>query len=565
MLNYVKPIKHLGLSVLLPGMQSNIIKLLIISIATAVIALIAMQYYWVHSSLELQKEEFGRDVSEALKSVSDYLTRYEAASSIKAQEQDRFLFIDVDAEEKINRAGGDTSYEYKMTEHYIRQGNQLQVSISQERHGIEISRTEELRESKIPAFGKDSDSDDDTWGFGSSGIQPYRGISLNKELQRQIKHNNAYIGEIEKSLRRVNYLEKLENRIDSLFLDSLLHLALYERGVHTPFEFGVFDSEGSFRFGNKSAPSEKLTESTYRTRLFKNDLGGKPGFLKLYFPRERGFILRSTFSMLLTSVFVVLAIIYIFYWTVKAIITQKKNSEIKNDFINNMTHELKTPISTISLAVEVLNDPAMSENKSLLTRYLGMIDEENKRLGMLVEEVLQSAALDRNTFKLKPEPLDMAILITEVVGKMDIKVKERKGALALIIDPVGDYAFSGDRVHLTNVLYNLIDNAIKYSSGNPEIKIELLNVVNTIAIRVSDNGIGIAQEHLKKVFEKLYRVPTGNLHDVKGFGLGLNYVKTIVTRHQGSVDVKSVLGKGSTFSIYFPREVKKINSPEKEK
>lgn len=545
-------------------MQSNIIKLLIISIATAVIALIAMQYYWVNSSLELRKEEFGRNVSDALKSVSNYLMRYEAASSIKAQEQDRFLFIDENAEEKINIAGGDTSYEYKMTEHYVRQGDELQISISQEEEGIEISSSEEIRERKIPAFGQDKDSDVDIWGFGSAGVQPYKGISLNKELKRQIGHNKAYIGEIEKSLRRINSLEKLEDRIDSLFLDSLLHLALYERGVHTHFEFGVFDGEGTFRFGNKNVPSSKLQESTYKTRLFKNDLVGKPGFLKLYFPKERGFVLRSTFSMLLTSGFVVLAIIYIFYWTVKAIITQKKNSEIKNDFINNMTHELKTPISTISLAVEVLNDPTMSSNKNLLTRYLGMINEENKRLGMLVEEVLQSAALDRNAFKLKHEPIDMGSLVTEVVGKMDIKVRERKGAVELDIDPTGEYFFSGDRVHLTNVLYNLMDNAIKYSREAPQIKIEVLNVVNTIAIRVSDNGIGIAQEHVKKVFEKLYRVPTGNLHDVKGFGLGLNYVKTIVTRHQGSVDIKSVLGKGSTFSIYLPKEIKKINSPELE-
>ncbi len=524
-----------------------------------------MQYYWVHSSLELRKEEFGRNVSDALKSVSDYLMRHEAASMIKAQEQNRYYFIDENAEEKILLAGGDTTYEYMMVEQFERSGDQVKISIREEKDGMEVSTTEELRDRKLPAFGEDKNDGNETWAFGSGGTQPYQAISLNKEMQKRIEKNKAYVGEIEKSLRVVNSNEKLEDRIDSLFLDSILHLALYERGVHTNFEFGVFDAEGVFRFGNKNVPSGKLEESMYKTRLFKNDLTGKPGFLKVYFPKEKGFVLRSTFSMLLTSAFVVLAIIYIFYWTVKAIITQKKNSEIKNDFINNMTHELKTPISTISLAVEVLNDPTMSENKSLLNRYLGMINEENKRLGMLVEEVLQSAALDRSAFKLKQEPLDIAILVNEVVGKMDIKVKERQGSVNVDIDPTGNYAFNGDRVHLTNVLYNLMDNAIKYSREQPEIKIEVLNVVNTIAIRVSDNGIGIGQEHVKKVFEKLYRVPTGNLHDVKGFGLGLNYVKTIVTRHQGSVDVKSVLGKGSTFSIYLPREVKKNNSPEQEK
>jgi two-component system phosphate regulon sensor histidine kinase PhoR len=223
--------------------------------------------------------------------------------------------------------------------------------------------------------------------------------------------------------------------------------------------------------------------------------------------------------------------------------------------------ELKTPISTISLAVEVLNDPVMASNKSLLTRYLGMINEENKRLGMLVEEVLQSAALDRSAFKLKKENVNIAQLVTEVVSKMDMKLRERSGVVDVEIDSTGEYDFEGDRVHLTNMMYNLMDNAIKYSAENPQIKIEVLNVVNQICIRVSDNGIGIAKEHVKKVFEKLYRVPTGNLHDVKGFGLGLNYVKTIVTRHQGSVDVTSVLGKGSTFIVYLPLD-KKNNKAE---
>lgn len=523
-----------------------------------------MQYYWVQSSVDLRKEEFGRNVSDALKSVSDYLMRHEAASLIQAREQNRYLFIDNEAEDKINEAGGDTNYEYMMVERYVQDGDQIQISISEEKDGVVVSDSKEILDREMPTFGKNSTSSE-TWAFGSGGTQPYRGISLNKELQMRIEHKKAYIGEIEKSLRRINSTEQLEDRIDSLFLDSLLQLALFERGIRTNFEFGVFDGDGVFRFGNRKVASSKLEESTYMTRLFKDDLLGKPGYLKLFFPKEKGFVLRSTFSMLLTSIFVVIAIIYIFYWTVKAIITQKKNSEIKNDFINNMTHELKTPISTISLAVEVLNDPTMASNKNLLTRYLGMINEENKRLGMLVEEVLQSAALDRNAFKLKEEDIDIAQLVNEVVGKMDIKVKERQGQVEVEIDPTGNYSFVGDRVHLTNVMYNLMDNAIKYSRENPVIKIEVLNVVNTIAIKVSDNGIGIAAEHVKKVFEKLYRVPTGNLHDVKGFGLGLNYVKTIVTRHQGSVDVQSVLGKGSTFIVYLPKERKKTNTPESEK
>ena len=516
-----------------------------------------MQYYWVQSSVQLRKEEFHRNVKDALQAVSTYLENFETRSEILAQEQNRYLFIDDNAEEKIFAAGGDTTYDYMMVEKYVQDGQKIEISVTEKMDGVEISDNKQIFDIEVPKF----DLNQNAYGnaLGGSRGSPYGQLSLNKEVKERIAIKNAHVGEITKSLTKVRFTEKLEDRIDSLLLDSLLHLALYEQGVKTKFEYGVFDSKGVFRFGYPHKVSNKLQDSPHKTRLFKFDLGGKPGYLKVYFPKEKGFILRSSVFMLLTSILVVLAIIYIFYWTVKAIITQKKNSDIKNDFINNMTHELKTPISTISLAVEVLNDPVMSKNENLLSRYLKMINDENKRLGMLVEEVLQSAALDRAAFKLKREEVDVSVLVKEVVGKMGMKVKEREGSVEVDIDPTGEYGFVGDRVHLTNLFYNLMDNAIKYSREKPVIKIEVLNVVNQIAIRVTDNGIGISQEHLKKVFEKLYRVPTGNLHDVKGFGLGLNYVKTIVTRHGGTVDVKSVLGKGSTFSIYLPKENKKEN------
>jgi len=538
-------------------MQSKIIKLLIIAIAVAMVSLIGMQYYWVQSSVQLRKEDFNRNVKDALQAVSTYLENYEATNELLAQEHNRFLFIDDNAVEKIFKAAEDTSYDYMMVEKYIQNGKKIEISVTEKKDGIEISDNTETHDIEAPKFGINQNSMRNP--LNGPGQIPYRTLSLNKEIQERMALKSAYYGQIEKKLTKINYTDKLEERIDSLLLDSLLYLALSEQGIKTKFEYGVFDSKGIFRFGYPEHVSQQLEDSQHKTRLFKYDVVGKPGYLKIFFPKEKGLILQSSRYMLITSILVVLAIIYIFYWTVKAIITQKKNSEIKNDFINNMTHELKTPISTISLAVEVLNDPVMSKNENLLSRYLKMINDENKRLGMLVEEVLQSAALDRGAFKLKQENVEISVLIQEVVGKMGMKLKERDGVINIEIDPTGDYHFTGDKVHLTNLLYNLLDNAIKYSREKPIINIEVLNVVNQIAIRVTDNGIGIAPEHVKKVFEKLYRVPTGNLHDVKGFGLGLNYVKTIVTRHGGSIDVKSVLGKGSTFSVYLPKENKKEN------
>jgi two-component system phosphate regulon sensor histidine kinase PhoR len=539
-------------------MQNRYIKILIASISVAVLSLIGMQYYWVQSSVELRKEDFNRSVKDALEAVSEYLENYETMNQLKAQEQNRYLFIDDNAEEKIFAAGGDTTYDYLMVERLVQDGQTIELSVTEEMDGKKVSDRKKTFSNQIPKFSSSSGNLSDALAFSSS--KPFRALSLNNEVQERIAYKNAYIGEIEKSLTKINFTDKLEERIDSLFLDSLLHLALQEKGLGTEFEFGVFDSKGVFRFGNPSIVSEKLQDSPHQIRLFKHDLVGKPGYLKVYFPKEKGLILSSSMWMLLTSIIVVMAIIYMFYWTLKAIITQKKNSEIKNDFINNMTHELKTPISTISLAVEVLNDPAMGKNEGLVNRYLKMINEENKRLAMLVEEVLQSAVLDKGGFKIKPEEVNLEHLVREVVSKMEIKLKEKKGKISITSDPNGRYEFVGDRIHLTNLFYNLVDNAIKYSREQPEISIEIKNTTNQIAIHVTDNGIGISPEHIKKVFDKLYRVPTGNLHDVKGFGLGLNYVKTIVSRHGGTVEVKSDLGKGSTFSVYFPIQERKENS-----
>lgn len=528
-------------------MQQNNFRALILSICIAVIALVGMQYYWMHSSIELGKEEFKHDVNSALKSVSEYLEKYEAVNQLKAHEQSRYLFIDSNAEDKITSSAGDTSYDYLMVETVSQTGDQLQVELTEERNGELINSSREVQDVAQPTLEGTEDS------VNVDDAMLTEGFSLDKELRSKIANKEAFIGEIAKSLRKINLNEKLEQRIDSTMLDSLIGLALKERGIETEYEFGVYDANLIYRFGRPFIPDNDLLLTKFKTRLYKHAVVGKPGYLHIRFPKGRKYMFRNNGFMLITSILVVFAIIYIFYWTVKAIIDQKRNSEIKNDFINNMTHELKTPISTISLAVEVLNDPVMAKNETLLTRYLKMISEENKRLGMLVEEVLQSAALDKAAFKLKREKLNVAELVAEVKGKMEMRISEKNGTASLHIDADGEYLMDADKVHLTNVFYNLMDNAIKYSSETPEIKIEVLNAVNQICIRVSDNGIGIANEHLKKVFEKLYRVPTGNLHDVKGFGLGLNYVKTIVTRHGGTVDVSSVLGKGSTFSVYLPK------------
>jgi two-component system phosphate regulon sensor histidine kinase PhoR len=255
--------------------------------------------------------------------------------------------------------------------------------------------------------------------------------------------------------------------------------------------------------------------------------------------------------LLLVSLVFMLILIFSFYYTISTIFRQKKLSEIKNDFISNMTHEFKTPISTISLACEVLNDKSIEKSPERLSNYVRMIGDENKRLSLLVENILQTAILDKGEFKLKVQDIDLHNLIGQSIVNIRLQVENKGGTIGKELKATRSVV-KGDRVHLTNIVFNLIDNALKYTSGEPKISISTRNDEAGIFISVKDNGIGISKENQKRIFETMYRVPTGNIHNVKGFGLGLSYVKAVVEKHKGSIGVESEPGKGSTFTVYLP-------------
>jgi two-component system phosphate regulon sensor histidine kinase PhoR len=238
---------------------------------------------------------------------------------------------------------------------------------------------------------------------------------------------------------------------------------------------------------------------------------------------------------------------------VAIIFRQKRVSEIKNDFINNMTHELKTPVSTISLACEALSDPDMKQSGMAMDRYVGMIREENKRLGSLVENVLRSAVVDRGTLELNRSEEDIHVLIEEALDRFSLQFKERSAQVEKAFH-ASPSLINVDAAHIRNVLGNLIDNALKYSPDEPRIHIATMTQGDTVRIDITDHGIGIKAEDQKKVFDTLYRVPKGNTHDVKGFGLGLSYVKAIVEKHGGQVSLQSEWKIGSTFRIELPYE-----------
>lgn len=365
-----------------------------------------------------------------------------------------------------------------------------------------------------------------------------------------VTSKNKMMNELMQELFSFGQPLSLEERLPQQILDSIIDRVLITNGIKAKFKFGVFNEFGDLLYAN-TASKDKLLESKYQIELFPMDLFGSRFYLLMDIPDERGIVIRSMWMMLGFSALFLLTIIFAFYYTISTIVKQKKLSMIKNDFINNMTHELKTPISTISLACEALSDADIGKTETSRERFVSMISEENKRLGTLVESVLQSAVIERGELKLKKSKVVLDKVIENAVQHINIQVQKKGGSLT-INNQAPNTSIHADKVHISNVFYNLLDNAIKYTADTPEIKIEVTKLVGGVLIKIKDNGIGIAKEHQAKVFEKLYRVPTGDRHDVKGFGLGLSYVKSIVENHEGEISLESSLGKGSTFIIFLP-------------
>lgn len=268
-------------------------------------------------------------------------------------------------------------------------------------------------------------------------------------------------------------------------------------------------------------------------------------------PHVKNFIWRSMTWLIAGALFFTLIIISTFFLTVRALLKQKKLSEIKSDFINNMTHEFKTPLATISLAVDALKNEKVINDKDKTAYFTGIIKEENKRMNKQVEAILQAALLDNESLKLDLKKMQVNELITSALNNIELQVQEKKGKLQLKLDAAKD-AVMVDEVHFTNLVSNLLDNAVKYSKDHLLIKFTTQNVGDQFRIRIEDNGIGMSKETLSRIFEKFYRAHTGNIHNVKGFGLGLSYVKTMVDAHHGTIKAESTLGKGTTFIITFP-------------
>jgi two-component system phosphate regulon sensor histidine kinase PhoR len=332
-------------------------------------------------------------------------------------------------------------------------------------------------------------------------------------------------------------------------IHQIIDQSLHRANVHNKYDYVIMDifkntirSSGDFK--NEYIPTAISTQITTEDSQFKETLF-------IYFYEDNNYVLHQLGWVIAASILFTTVIISAFWLTVRTMFTQKKLSEIKSDFINNMTHELKTPLATISLAIDALTNEKVIHNSDKIRYYGGLIKEENSRMNKQVEKILQAARIERQENSLNLQRIDVHEVIRKVIENLELQILEKHGKLVLSLT-AQRHEINADEVHFSNIIFNLLDNAIKYSSESPKIEVETITQGNSISIRVKDNGIGMSKETQNQIFEKFYRAHTGNIHNVKGFGLGLSYVKGMVDAHNGRIKVESTLGKGSIFTIILP-------------
>jgi two-component system phosphate regulon sensor histidine kinase PhoR len=497
--------------------------------SVAIVTLIITQVYWIKVDFEVKREVFNQKVDEALNNMKDELQRI------------------------------DPNYSYKS----VRVKNQLKGR-NDGSHGFRFSQetTIDSNGKKITRFiSKDllDTAFDKTNPFIEDFLKQIRVAKNDLTTDfNDLKNASKFGVDLFKSESSYDFYNNYKQRIDTNAVDSILKIELRNNGINARYKFkitnaalGIHTHNGHMHNDLQLAEEDADTMGLFRVSLSPNNSFVEQNYLILRFDDQQRTIIREIYPLLILSIVVILIFLFSFYFIMASNLKQKKLSTIKNDFISNMTHEFKTPISTISLASEMLSDSSISQTPDKQTRYLKMIRDENKRLSVLVESILQTSILDKGEFKLKLTEVDMHEIITIALNNTQLLISQRGGVINTSL-MAQKFKIVGDRVHLTNIVFNLIDNAIKYTQGRPEITVKTENVEEAIRISVKDNGIGISKENQRKIFDKFYRVPTGNVHNVKGFGLGLSYVLAVVEKHGGQVDVQSEVGKGSTFIITLP-------------
>jgi len=379
--------------------------------------------------------------------------------------------------------------------------------------------------------------------------------SLSNPLFAQSSSSNMGKDYIHKVDELINGLISRVNQPKVIDFDLLLQILEDELafiGIDNDYNLAISNLNNKVIYYKDPETLEATVMFGYKSPVILSSISN-PYFTHLYIYKKGALLIQKTWIVLLSSLLLVVIILACFAYALYIIFDQKKVSEIKNDFVNNMTHELKTPISTVSLALEAMDSFDVRKDETKTLKYIDISRREIKRLSTMVEKVLNIARYEKGEIVLKREYHSINQIVENVIDTMSVQIQTNKGTIRSNLSAASDQVFV-DKVHMNSILYNLIDNSNKYFIDKPEVLISTRNTIDGIEITVSDKGIGIPKEHQNKIFDKFYRVPTGDIHNVKGYGLGLNYVKDMVVMHGGSLNLKSEKNKGTTFIIYLPNE-----------
>ncbi|WP_431121564.1 sensor histidine kinase [Flagellimonas flava] len=526
-------------------MNKKLFVLLVILMSLSLIGIIFVQVYWIRTSINDKEEQFSRTVTDILDRVAsrvekremkDYSDRLaslvDSVGQPKTTQFRNFLFVDRDlnSDEILFYSHGILEEDYNISSTFF--DNNLQGDVdSTTITNFTSKRTKAVFREEYGLDGK------------SYSLTP---------IQRAEKIGG--LSSIEKLAMEDVFMEyaksqPIHKRVSTQELELLLSQELTDRNIDVDYEYGVYSQGYPTKIRSKKF---KFSESKmYEARIFKDSEGQTSFSLLLTFPSMNKFLFQSIMGMALLSLIFTLVIMVAYSSAIYQLIKQKQISEIKTDFINNMTHEFKTPIATINLAVEAIRNPKSIEDKDKVLRYLGMIKDENKRMHAQVENVLRISKLEKNQLDISKDRVDVHEIVEDAITHVELIVADRGGYVNAHLDAERSEILAND-THFTNVIVNMLDNAVKYSPESPKIDVYTELAKNNIIIKIQDQGAGMSKAVLKKVFEKFYREHTGDIHNVKGHGLGLAYVKRIIEDHQGEVYAESEKGKGSTFYIKLP-------------
>lgn len=518
---------------------------LIVASSLGIIGLIAIQLYWINISLKNQQEQFDQRVMSAMQEVVKKLEKEEAITKVTSQILEEDTFSDFEGDSTISL--GSFPFESSLSKETTPENLSMSQGVRTDKFKLNIELPTPSRNDSSTFIMRETQKR----VINSRYIPSV--VGDDSLVKNQLKRKATLINEIVNELAFIRISNNFNERVDSSKIDSLFKNELLNLGIKTSFYFDILDAESNrLSFHDADALRSKIMESDYSLQLFPNDYFIKSDVLLLYFPDRSPILWIHSWEILLISLLIVLILSWVFYSSLSTIFKQKKLSIIKNDFINNMTHELKTPISTIALATEALSDESLQITQDRRKQYIGMISEENNRLSLLVDNVLKSAVWDSSNLKLNLSVQPISPLIEKVVNSFKLQLERKDGTLKLEFE-ANDDCCRIDEVHFINILFNLLDNANKYSRGKAELSVKTFDQGEEIGIRVSDKGIGISKEDQKKIFDKFYRVHTGNIHEVKGFGLGLSYVKRMVELFGGRIELQSKKGQGTSINIYLKK------------